>query len=188
VTHRDLTWIFTEKLKSFRDDAPSISIAIVTTKVGWTAIESRNERNHHPRCAKRVERFRGSFASFTFLRRIESRGLFQLGRAGTFSTNSDFERPGDICSGGAMDMTQMRRPWTDEEVAKLMSMAQKYPSAQIASETGRMPHFTFSRLRPVFDLRQHRRLNPDAAMRDPFRVRLRFADQRCQARLQFGGR
>jgi hypothetical protein len=36
-----------------------------------------------------------------------------------------------------MDMTQMRRPWTDEEVAKLMSMAQKYPPAQIASETGR---------------------------------------------------
>jgi hypothetical protein len=36
-----------------------------------------------------------------------------------------------------MDMTQMRRPWTDEEVATLMSMAQKYPPAQIASETGR---------------------------------------------------
>ena len=36
-----------------------------------------------------------------------------------------------------MHMTQMRRPWTDEEVAKLMSMAQKYPPAQIASEMGR---------------------------------------------------
>jgi hypothetical protein len=34
-------------------------------------------------------------------------------------------------------MTQMRRAWTDEEVAKLKSMAQKYPAAQIASETGR---------------------------------------------------
>ena len=36
-----------------------------------------------------------------------------------------------------MDMTQMRRPWTDEEVTKLMGMAQKYPPAQIASEIGR---------------------------------------------------
>ena len=36
-----------------------------------------------------------------------------------------------------MHMTQMRRPWTDEEVAKLMSMAQKYPPAQIAYEIGR---------------------------------------------------
>jgi hypothetical protein len=29
-----------------------------------------------------------------------------------------------------MHMTQMRRPWTYEEVAKLLSMAEKYPSAQ----------------------------------------------------------
>jgi hypothetical protein len=36
-----------------------------------------------------------------------------------------------------MLMTQTRRPWTDEDVAKLKSMAQKYPSAQIASEIGR---------------------------------------------------
>jgi hypothetical protein len=36
-----------------------------------------------------------------------------------------------------MDMTQMRRPWTDEEVTKLMSMAQKYAPAQIASEIDR---------------------------------------------------
>ena len=36
-----------------------------------------------------------------------------------------------------MHMTQLRRPWTDEEVAKLMSMAQKYPPTQIASEIGR---------------------------------------------------
>jgi hypothetical protein len=36
-----------------------------------------------------------------------------------------------------MHMTPMRRPWTDEEVAKLLSMAEKYPSAQIASEIGR---------------------------------------------------
>ena len=36
-----------------------------------------------------------------------------------------------------MHMTQLRRPWTDEEVAKLKSMAQKYPPAHIASEIGR---------------------------------------------------
>jgi hypothetical protein len=52
----------------------------------------------------------------------------------------------------------------------------------------RMPHFTFGRLRPVFDLRQHRRLDPDAAMRDLFGVGLGLADQRFQARLQLGRR
>jgi hypothetical protein len=36
-----------------------------------------------------------------------------------------------------MVMTQQRRRWTYEEVAKLLSMAEKYPSAQIASEIGR---------------------------------------------------
>jgi hypothetical protein len=36
-----------------------------------------------------------------------------------------------------MNMTQQRRRWTYEEVAKLMSMAQKHPPAQIASEIGR---------------------------------------------------
>jgi hypothetical protein len=34
-------------------------------------------------------------------------------------------------------MTQQRRRWTDEDVAKLKSMAKKYPSKQIASEIGR---------------------------------------------------
>jgi hypothetical protein len=34
-------------------------------------------------------------------------------------------------------MTQHRRRWTYEEVAKLMSLAQKCPPAQIASEIGR---------------------------------------------------
>jgi hypothetical protein len=40
-----------------------------------------------------------------------------------------------------MVMTQMRRPWTFEEVARLLSMAEKYPSAQIASEIGRPNSF-----------------------------------------------
>jgi hypothetical protein len=36
-----------------------------------------------------------------------------------------------------MVMTRRRRPCTYEDVAKLLSMAQKYPSAQIASGIGR---------------------------------------------------
>jgi hypothetical protein len=36
-----------------------------------------------------------------------------------------------------MVMTRRRRRWTYEEVARLLSMAQKYPPAQIASEIGR---------------------------------------------------
>ena len=55
ISNADLVWVFTEKLKLFRDDAPAISIAIVPDKDGWSAIASRNDRNHHPRCAKRIE-------------------------------------------------------------------------------------------------------------------------------------
>jgi hypothetical protein len=33
-------------------------------------------------------------------------------------------------------MARIRRPWTWEEVEKLLNMAQKYPTAQIASEIG----------------------------------------------------
>jgi len=55
ISNADLVWIFTEKLKSFRDAAPAISIAIVPNKDGWTAIASRRDRNTHPRCAKRIE-------------------------------------------------------------------------------------------------------------------------------------
>ena len=45
ISNADLVWIFTEKLKSFGDGAPAISIAIVPNKGGWTAIASRNDRN-----------------------------------------------------------------------------------------------------------------------------------------------
>jgi hypothetical protein len=55
ISNADLVWVFTEKLKSFRDCAPTVSIAIVPNKGGWTAIASRNDRNHYPRCAKRIE-------------------------------------------------------------------------------------------------------------------------------------
>jgi hypothetical protein len=53
ISNADLVWIFTEKLKSFHDGAPAI--AIVPNKDGWTAIASRNDRNHHPRGAQRIE-------------------------------------------------------------------------------------------------------------------------------------
>jgi 2-phospho-L-lactate guanylyltransferase (CobY/MobA/RfbA family) len=55
ISNADLVWIFTEKLKSFRDGAPAISVAIVPNKGGWTAIASRNGRNTHPHYAKRIE-------------------------------------------------------------------------------------------------------------------------------------
>jgi len=55
ISNADLIWAFTEKLKSFRDVAPAISIAIVPNKGGWTAIASRKDHNTHPRCAKRIE-------------------------------------------------------------------------------------------------------------------------------------
>jgi hypothetical protein len=34
-------------------------------------------------------------------------------------------------------MARIGQPWTDEQVQKLLNMAQKYPAAQIASEIGR---------------------------------------------------
>jgi hypothetical protein len=55
ISNADLVWAFTEKLKSFRDCAPTISIAIVPNKNGWTAIASRNDLNIHPRCSERID-------------------------------------------------------------------------------------------------------------------------------------
>jgi hypothetical protein len=34
-------------------------------------------------------------------------------------------------------MARIRRPWSWDKVEKLLNMAQKYPTAQIASEIGR---------------------------------------------------
>jgi hypothetical protein len=55
ISNADLVWVFTEKLNSFRDVAPAISIAIVPNKDGWTAIVSRIDRSHYSHCAKRIE-------------------------------------------------------------------------------------------------------------------------------------
>jgi hypothetical protein len=47
ISNADLVWVFTEKLKPFRDCAPTISIAVVPTEGGWTAIASRKDHNTH---------------------------------------------------------------------------------------------------------------------------------------------
>jgi hypothetical protein len=46
ISNTDLVWIFTERLKSFPDCPPAVSIAIAPSEDGWTAIASRNDRNH----------------------------------------------------------------------------------------------------------------------------------------------
>ena len=55
ISNSDLVWVFTEKLRSFNECAASISIAIVPSNDGWSAIESWRHRKTHPRCAKRIE-------------------------------------------------------------------------------------------------------------------------------------
>jgi hypothetical protein len=55
ISNADLVWVFTEKLKPFRDCAPTVTIAIVPNKDGWIAIASRKDRNTHLGCAKRIE-------------------------------------------------------------------------------------------------------------------------------------
>jgi hypothetical protein len=47
-----------------------------------------------------------------------------------------------------------------------------------------MAQFAFSRLRPILDFGKQFWLNPDAALRDALAVRLRLADQRCEASAQ----
>jgi hypothetical protein len=55
ISNADLVWVFTEKLKPFRDCAPTVTIAIVPNKDGWIAIASRKDRNTYLGCAKRIE-------------------------------------------------------------------------------------------------------------------------------------
>src|SRR5450631_2779448 len=47
-----------------------------------------------------------------------------------------------------------------------------------------MAYLALGRLRPVFDLRQQRRLHPDATVRDFLRIGLGLPDQRLEPRLQ----
>jgi hypothetical protein len=66
ISNADLGWIFTEKLRSFDDCAPTVSIAIVPCEDGWRAIASRKDGVGHPLCARRLEQ--GSKAASECLR------------------------------------------------------------------------------------------------------------------------
>jgi hypothetical protein len=55
ISSTNLVWVFTEKLRSFDDCAPTVSIAIVPSDEGWRAIASRKDRHARPLCAKRIE-------------------------------------------------------------------------------------------------------------------------------------
>jgi hypothetical protein len=55
ISSTDLIWIFREKLSSFDDCSPSISIAIVPSDEGWTAVTSQRDRKGRPNYVKRVE-------------------------------------------------------------------------------------------------------------------------------------
>jgi hypothetical protein len=64
---------------------------------------------------------------------------------------------------------QRRRPWTSEEITKLMSMAQKCPPAQIASEIGRPLASVRTKAHDLFiSLRmdRHQRQTPPMEPRD----------------------
>ena len=55
ISSTDLIWIFREKLSSFDDCSPSIAIAIVPSREGWTAVTTHRNRTDHPNCVKRIE-------------------------------------------------------------------------------------------------------------------------------------
>jgi hypothetical protein len=55
ISSTDLIWIFQEKLLSFDDCPRSISIAIVPSDEGWTAVTTQHFRKRHPDCVKRIE-------------------------------------------------------------------------------------------------------------------------------------
>jgi len=42
-------------LSSFDDCSPSIAIAIVPSREGWTAVTTHRDRTDHPNCGKRIE-------------------------------------------------------------------------------------------------------------------------------------
>jgi hypothetical protein len=50
-----LAWVFTEKLRSFGDCSPSIAIAIIPSKDGWSALAGQRDLRSHPLCAERIE-------------------------------------------------------------------------------------------------------------------------------------
>jgi len=63
ISSADLVWVFTEKLRSFDDCAPTVSIAIVPSEDGWRAIASRKDSVGHPLCARRIEQIQKQLRS-----------------------------------------------------------------------------------------------------------------------------
>jgi hypothetical protein len=55
ISSTDLIWLFQEKLSSFDECPRSISIAIVPSDEGWTAVTCQRDRKGHPDCVKRTE-------------------------------------------------------------------------------------------------------------------------------------
>jgi hypothetical protein len=55
ISSTDLIWIFREKLSSFDDCSPSISIAIVPSSEGWTAVSTYRDRTGQPNFVRRIE-------------------------------------------------------------------------------------------------------------------------------------
>jgi hypothetical protein len=55
VSNRELTHIFSERLKDFDDCSPRITIAIVPIKSGWKVLSYRWARFRNPSCQKRIE-------------------------------------------------------------------------------------------------------------------------------------
>ena len=70
ISNSDLVWVFTEKLKSFGDCAPAISIAIVPNKDGWTAIASRRDRMTNSRCVKRIQQVQSELRELYILAKV----------------------------------------------------------------------------------------------------------------------
>ena len=55
ISSTDLSWVFREKMASFDECAPTVSIAIVPSEDGWTAVTNAWARSRHPLCAKRIK-------------------------------------------------------------------------------------------------------------------------------------
>jgi hypothetical protein len=55
ISSTDLTWIFTEKLRSSPSFLPGTTLAIVPSKEGWTALMNTRRRVDYPECARRIK-------------------------------------------------------------------------------------------------------------------------------------
>jgi hypothetical protein len=53
ISSSDLAWVFLEGLRSFDDCAAGISVAIVPSRYGWTAVANKTKAQR-PGCAARI--------------------------------------------------------------------------------------------------------------------------------------